>query len=199
MAQATRTARPVVNISLEDLTARLAELVRPVIARNLRTGPNAALAASTMVHDAARVRQSLSKGDVRVTREDEHAVVALLAPHLSEAERNAAPQVMEHHVREAADAMAATWVDVLDQGCEKHGVLELHPELLIPTAHKYPELVEILEESLLPTLLSDHDAHEVMHGLRQQLYAQADQVVLPLGIRLSHSSGGTARAERGPR
>lgn len=198
MAQATLTARPVVNISLEDLTARLAELVRPVVARNLQMGPGVALAASTMVREAARVLQSLSKGDVGVTGQDEQAVAALLAPHLSGAQRSAEPQIVEYHVSEAADVMAATWVDVLDQGCEEHGVLELHPELLIPTAHKYPGLVEILEESLLATLLSDHDAHEVMHGLRQQLFAQADQVVLPLGIRLSHSSDGTARAERGP-
>lgn len=196
MAQSTLEARPIISVSLEDLTARLSGLVRPIILRSLRTGPVASLAASTMVEEAARVLQLLSAKDLGVTTQDAHAVTATLATHLSEAARQAEPRIIEHHVREAADALATTWVDVLDQGCEKYGVLELHPELLIPTAKKYPELFEILGESLLPTVLSDEDAGHAMHGLREQLFAQVDQVLLPLAIRLTRSENGAIRAER---
>jgi len=175
--------------------ALVTELVRPVVQRNVRAGVAGSTAATSMVAEARRVLELFPELRVNLSAKDEHAAAASLAEKLSAAAAEAAPVVTEHHVREAADVLITTWVDVLDQEIAEHGVLDLHPEYVIPTVKQYPKLYEILEESLLPTVLSNEDACHIMHDLAARLFERGSRVVLPLGIALERQNG-SVRASR---
>lgn len=183
------------TFELDSLMALVTELVRPVVQRNVAAGAAASTAATTMVAEARRVLELFPELRVDFSAEDEQAAVASLAEKISDAAVQAAPAVFEHHVREAADVVITTWVDVLDQGIAEHGVLDLHPEYVIPTEKQYPKLSEILEESLLPTVLSNEDARQVMHALAGYLFERGSRIALPLGIVLERLNG-SVRASR---
>ena len=196
MSSTTSRGIPAETLGLEELTSLVERFVRPVALRRLQAGPLASEAATALVRDAIGAVRLLSNESLGVSTDDERALVEDLMSEFVDAPGDVSEEVLEHHVKEAADIIATTWVDVLDQGCDEHGTLELHPELMIPGSNRYPELYEILEESLLPSVLSVEDAAHVMNDLRKELFSTRNEVTLPLGVCIHLSRDGVLSAER---